>query len=85
MSTPCDHNVLAKEFDKLIKYSVLSMEMDKTWHPKTVIILMIVRGLGMIQKGAESYSRISIPGQLHPCRHGSSLIVRRALALFLFF
>ena len=61
MSIPCDHNISAKEFDKLRKYKDLLIEIEKMWHLKAVTIPVIVGALGMINKGTENYMRM-IPG-----------------------
>ena len=44
-------NISAKEFEKLSKYKVLQIEVERIWHLKISIIPIAVGALGLMKKG----------------------------------
>jgi len=63
MSVPTDHNIAAKEFDKLSMYKDLEIEITRMWNLKAITVPVIIGALGMINKGCENHLE-KIPGQL---------------------
>ena len=50
MSIPTDHNIPAKEFDKLSKYRDLEIEIQRMWKLTTSTVPVIAGALSMIKK-----------------------------------
>ena len=62
MSIPTDHNIPAKEFDKLSKYEDLEIEIQRMWKLRTSTVPVIVEALGIIKKGCQKHLD-TIPGE----------------------
>jgi len=59
-----DRNVSLKEYEKVSKYKDLGIEIQKMWHLKTTVILVVIGALGMIKRKSEDHMK-QIPG--NPC------------------
>ena len=64
MSVSTDNNFSVKEYIKISKYKDLEIEIEKTWHIKTITVLVIVWALCIIKRGTDKHVR-KIPGS--PC------------------
>ena len=62
VTVPADKNISLKEFQKLSKYKDLEIEVTKLWKLKTKTIPFVIKVLGMIKKGAQSFID-QIPGK----------------------
>ena len=51
MTVPSDGNVALKEIEKNSKYKDLELEIQRMWHMKTIVILVVVGALGKVKKG----------------------------------
>ena len=49
MTIPTDRNISMKEFDKLPKYKDFKIEIERMWHLKATVILVVVGSLGMVK------------------------------------
>ena len=62
VTVPVDKNISLKEFQKLSKYKDLEIEVAKSWKLKTKTIPFVIKVLGMIKKGTQSFID-QIPGK----------------------
>jgi len=51
LTVPSDGNVALKEIEKNSKYKDLELEIQRMWHMKTIVILVVVGALGKVKKG----------------------------------
>ena len=63
VSCPSDVNVVAKENEKINKYSPLRVELSKMWNSECDVIPVVVGGLGCVSKNFEGYLK-RIPAEL---------------------
>ena len=56
-----DRNVIKKEAEKILKYKDLTIEMQRMWKVKTMMIPVIIGATGTISKSFRKYI-INIPG-----------------------
>ena len=63
ISCPSDVNVVAKENEKINKYSGLRVELSKMWNSECDVIPVVVGGLGCVSKNFEGYLK-RIPAEL---------------------
>ena len=48
---PADRNIALKEIEKKSKHKDLELEIQKIWHMKTIVILVVVGAFGTVKKG----------------------------------
>jgi len=79
-----DRNVIKKEAEKILKYKDLTIEMQRMWNVKTVVIPVIIGATGTISKSFRKYVS-TIPGN-HEVKElqktailGTAHIVRKVL------
>ena len=51
MTVPSDRNIALKVIEKKSTYKDLELEIQRMWHMKTVVILVVVGALGTVKKG----------------------------------
>ena len=51
MTVPSDRNIALKVIKKKSTYKDLELEIQRMWHMKTVVILVVVGALGTVKKG----------------------------------
>ena len=56
-----DSNVIKKEAEKILKYKVLTIEIQRMWNIKTKVIPVIIGATGTISKSFRKYVS-NIPG-----------------------
>ena len=85
ISCPCDVNVAMKESEKISKYGALRKELTKMWGGDSLIIPVVVGGLGAVSNDAEKHLK-SLPGnaKMSVCQKitviGSSRILQSVLS-----
>jgi hypothetical protein len=62
MAISGDRNVIKKEAEKILKYKGLTVEIQRTWNLKTMVIPVIIRGTGTISKSFRKHLS-NIPGK----------------------
>jgi hypothetical protein len=50
-----DRNVIRKEVEKILKYKDLTIEIQRTWNVKTMVIPVIIGASGTISKSFRKY------------------------------
>jgi hypothetical protein len=50
-----DRNVIKKEFEKILKYNDLTIEIQRMWNVKTKVIPVIIGVIGTISKSFRKY------------------------------
>ena len=63
VSCPSDVNVIAKENEKIAKYSGLRVELAKMWESECVVIPVIIGGLGCLSEKFTDYIN-QIPAEI---------------------
>jgi len=85
VSCPSDVNVIAKENEKIAKYSGLRVELAKMWESECVVIPVIIGGLGCLSEKFTDYIN-QIPAEISAelCQKitmlGSEKILRSCLS-----
>ena len=85
VSCPSDVNVIAKENEKIAKYSGLRVELAKMWESECVVIPVIIGGLGCLSEKFTDYIN-QIPAEISAelCQKitmmGSKKILRSCLS-----
>ena len=51
MTVPSDRNIALKVIEKKSMYKDLELEIQRMWHMKTAVILVVVGALGTVKKG----------------------------------
>ena len=59
---PMDINISVKEFEKLLKYKDLQIEVERMWQLKSSIIPIVVGALRLVKKGTGKHLE-KIPGK----------------------
>ena len=86
MAVPSDRNTSIKVAEKLSKYKELEIEITKMWGMKTQIVPVVIRALGVVQKGIEKQID-KIPRNIHVAEFqkialfGSAEILRAVLSM----
>jgi hypothetical protein len=79
-----DKNVIQKEAEKKLKYKNLSIEIQRMWKMKCVVIPLITGATGIVSKSLQNYLE-TIPGQhsidslQNTAILGTSHIIRKVL------
>ena len=86
MTVPSDRNIAVKETEKKSKYKDLELEVQRMWHLKTVLILVVVGALGTVKKGmVENIKKVSERATMTEIQKiymlGSARIVRKVLSV----
>ena len=63
ISCPSDVNVQSKENEKITKYSGLRVELSKMWNCESVVIPVVIGGLGVISEKFPEYLKM-VPAEL---------------------
>ena len=85
VSCPSDVNVTSKENEKLSKYSGLRVELAKMWNCESIVIPVVIGGLGAVSDKFIQYINM-IPAEISSalCQKitllGSELIMRSCLS-----
>jgi hypothetical protein len=61
VAIPSDRNVVNKEAEKKLKYKNLSIEIQRMWNMKCLVILAVIGTTGIVTKGLKKYLE-TIPG-----------------------
>jgi hypothetical protein len=84
VAIPSDRNVVNKEAEKKLKYKNLSIDIQRMWNMKCLVILVVIGATGIVTEGLKKYLEI-IPGK-HPIDFlqktailGTSHIIRKVL------
>jgi hypothetical protein len=84
VAIPWDKNVIQKEPENKLKYKNLSIEIQRMWNMKCLVIPVIIGATGIVTKGLKKYLE-TIPGK-HSIDYlkktallGTSHIIRKAL------
>ena len=85
ISCPSDVNTCAKENEKISKYSALRVELGKMWNCESVVIPIVIGGLGTVSMKFHEYLKmipadISVEMCLKLTTLGSERIMRSVLA-----
>jgi hypothetical protein len=62
VAMPSDKNVIQKEAEKKIKYTNLSIEIQRMWNMKCFVIQVIIAATEIVSKSLQKYLE-TIPGQ----------------------
>jgi hypothetical protein len=62
VAIPSDNNVIQKEAEKKLKYTNLSIEIQRTWNMKCFVIPVIIGATGIVSKSLQKHLE-TIPGQ----------------------
>jgi hypothetical protein len=62
VAIPSDKNVIQKEAEKKLKYTNLSIEIQKMWNMKCFVIPVNIGATGIVSKSLQKYLE-TIPGQ----------------------
>jgi hypothetical protein len=62
VAIPSGKNVIHKEAEKKLKYTNLSIEIQRMWNMKCFVIPIIIGATGIVNKGLQNYLE-TIPGQ----------------------
>jgi hypothetical protein len=62
VAIPSDKNVIQKKAEKKLKYKNLSIEMQRMWNMKCLVIPIIIGTTGIVNKSLQKYLE-TIPGQ----------------------
>jgi hypothetical protein len=84
IAIPGDRNVIKKEAEKILKYKVLTIEIQRTWNVKAEVVPVVTGATGTISKSFRNYV-CDIPGK-HDVRElqeitilGTAHILRKVL------
>jgi hypothetical protein len=77
VAIPGDRNVIKKEAEKILKYKVLTIEMQRMWNVKTRVIPVIIGATGTISKSSRKYVS-NIPGNRDVKELEKTVILRTA-------
>jgi hypothetical protein len=62
VAIPSDKNVTQEEAEKKLKYKNLSIEIQRMWNMKCLVIAVIIGATGIVSKSLQKYLE-TIPGQ----------------------
>ena len=86
MTVPAARNIALKAIEKKSKYKDLELEIQRTWHMKTIVIPVVVGALGTVKKGMiENIEKVSKRANVTEiqkiCMLGSARILRKVLSI----
>ena len=64
MAVPSERNTSVKVAKKLSRYKDLEIEIHRMWKMKTETVPVVIRTLGLVEKGLEKYIE-KIPGNIN--------------------